>query len=401
MVSAPGSSASSIRGSAGAGPSASAEDVTQPPETLNLSEADELEASNSKDDSDGGKIKALLGILRRMMGVKDLAAIRLSLPANLLEPVPNLEYWHYLDRGDLFSVIGDYEDPLDRMLATIRFAFTKELKFVHGKVCKPYNSILGEHFRCHWIVQPPEVLEDGHIVPRGALATQQPKPLPSARGSISPASVTAPTTPVTSATSSFNGGKQMTPTNSSKRAAAANDTLSPDDANSERPSAQRGQSSLSNATTTSTSTETGGEPSKARKGLSRILGAGRSLKPSSNSVKSFDSSAATSSTGSESAPVASQKPAPPQSDAGIEDDDNDTDDGASDGGSFKTTKSQHAREGSSATHTSPDAVRHVAFLTEQVSHHPPISSFFVECKESGVQLHGVDQLSAKFTGTSA
>lgn len=44
--------------------------------------------------------------------------------------------------------------------------------------------------------------------------------------------------------------------------------------------------------------------------------------------------------------------------------------------------------------------RRITFITEQVSHHPPISSFFVECKDSGVQLCGVDQLSAKFTGTS-
>ena len=39
-------------------------------------------------------------------------------------------------------------------------------------------------------------------------------------------------------------------------------------------------------------------------------------------------------------------------------------------------------------------------MTEQVSHHPPISSFFCEAKEAGVQLYGVDQLGAKFTGTS-
>jgi hypothetical protein len=54
------------------------------------------------------------------------------------------------------------------MLAVIRFAFSKELKFVvrvplycnfcrlgadypvqKGKVCKPYNSVLGEHFRAY------------------------------------------------------------------------------------------------------------------------------------------------------------------------------------------------------------------------------------------------------------
>lgn len=42
----------------------------------------------------------------------------------------------------------------------------------------------------------------------------------------------------------------------------------------------------------------------------------------------------------------------------------------------------------------------LCFLTEQVSHHPPISSFFCEATDAGVQLYGVDQLGAKFTGTS-
>lgn len=28
---------------------------------------------------------------------------RVSLPASLLEPLPNLEYWNYLDRPDLFA----------------------------------------------------------------------------------------------------------------------------------------------------------------------------------------------------------------------------------------------------------------------------------------------------------
>ena len=56
------------------------------------------------------------------------------------------------------------------MLAVVKFTFTKDLKFVvrsgylhvirvltapqHGKICKPYNSVLGEHFRAHWDVVP-------------------------------------------------------------------------------------------------------------------------------------------------------------------------------------------------------------------------------------------------------
>lgn len=33
------------------------------------------------------------------------------------------------------------------MLEVLRFWYTKDLKYVKGKPCKPYNSTLGEFFR--------------------------------------------------------------------------------------------------------------------------------------------------------------------------------------------------------------------------------------------------------------
>ena len=42
----------------------------------------------------------------------------------------------------------------------------------------------------------------------------------------------------------------------------------------------------------------------------------------------------------------------------------------------------------------------VSYLTEQTSHHPPVSAFFVDCPQKGLTARGFDQLSAKFTGTS-
>ncbi|KAF2144598.1 uncharacterized protein K452DRAFT_144460 [Aplosporella prunicola CBS 121167] len=102
---------------------------------------------------DSSKLKTFLGILRKFMGVSDIATVRFSLPSQLLEPIPNLEYWNYLDRPETFISIGDSEDPLGRMLATLRFWFTKDLKYVKGKPCKPYNSALGEFFRCNWEVE--------------------------------------------------------------------------------------------------------------------------------------------------------------------------------------------------------------------------------------------------------
>ncbi|KAL1407285.1 hypothetical protein Q8F55_006706 [Vanrija albida] len=100
------------------------------------------------------KMKILLGLLKRLVGVKDVANLRLSLPASLLEPIPNLEYWQYADRADIFAAIGDSSDDLERMLAVLRFCFSKDLKFIRARLGKTYNSTLGEHFRCSWRVPP-------------------------------------------------------------------------------------------------------------------------------------------------------------------------------------------------------------------------------------------------------
>jgi hypothetical protein len=57
--------------------------------------------------------------------------------------------WRLLADG---RSIGDADDDLGRMLGCLRFWFTKDLKYVKGKPCKPYNSTLGEFFRCNWKV---------------------------------------------------------------------------------------------------------------------------------------------------------------------------------------------------------------------------------------------------------
>ncbi|KAL2841232.1 hypothetical protein BJY01DRAFT_13569 [Aspergillus pseudoustus] len=105
-----------------------------------------------KAPDESSKLKTFLSILRKFVGVSDIASVRFSLPAQLLEPTPNLEYWNYLDRPETFASIGKSEDALGRMLEVLRFWFTKDLKYIKGKPCKPYNSTLGEFFRCSWEV---------------------------------------------------------------------------------------------------------------------------------------------------------------------------------------------------------------------------------------------------------
>ncbi|KAL1958454.1 hypothetical protein VTO42DRAFT_4318 [Malbranchea cinnamomea] len=99
------------------------------------------------------RLMTFVSILKKFIGHPDIATARFSLPAQLLEPIPNLEFWNYLDRPDAFISMGKSDDELGRMLEVLRFWFTKDIKYVKGKPCKPYNSVLGEFFRCNWEVQ--------------------------------------------------------------------------------------------------------------------------------------------------------------------------------------------------------------------------------------------------------
>lgn len=42
----------------------------------------------------------------------------------------------------------------------------------------------------------------------------------------------------------------------------------------------------------------------------------------------------------------------------------------------------------------------VIFVTEQVSHHPPVSAYYVSCPQRHIELSGIDQISAKVSGTT-
>ncbi|KAF3941718.1 hypothetical protein ABW19_dt0206700 [Dactylella cylindrospora] len=114
-----------------------------------------------QDTETQGRIKLLLGILKKFIMVTDIANVRFSLPAELMEPIPNLEYWNYLDYPDAFVHLGEPDDEIERCISILRFWFTKDLKFIKGKPCKPYNSTLGEFFRCHWDVERPESTNGG------------------------------------------------------------------------------------------------------------------------------------------------------------------------------------------------------------------------------------------------
>ncbi|KAK4048099.1 hypothetical protein OIV83_004969 [Microbotryomycetes sp. JL201] len=111
-------------------------------------------AEKGSEVTDQGKVRTLLGVLKRCLSVKDLSSVRISLPASLMEPIGNLEYWSYADRPDFLCAVTESDDELERMLAVVRWTFTKDLKFVKAKIAKPYNSVLGEHFHAYWDTEP-------------------------------------------------------------------------------------------------------------------------------------------------------------------------------------------------------------------------------------------------------
>ena len=67
----------------------SAEETPSPPDDGSGAAADAAELPELETPADGevpsesGRLKQLLGLLKRSMGVKDLAAVRLSLPATV------------------------------------------------------------------------------------------------------------------------------------------------------------------------------------------------------------------------------------------------------------------------------------------------------------------------------
>ncbi|TFB06955.1 Oxysterol-binding protein [Trichoderma ghanense] len=212
-------------------------------------------ATPEEGHNEGSKLRTFLGILRKFVGVTDLASVRFSLPSQLLEPTPNLEYWTYLDAPNAFVAIGTSDEPLDRMLEVIRFWLTKDLKYAKGKPCKPYNSCLGEFFRCNW--------ETEDNAPR------------------------------------INTVDLQTPGSSS----------------------------------------------------SSIKGAAANLKAAAKSENSSSS--------------------------------------------VSLTVPQHGTPSNEA-----GKLLRISYLTEQTSHHPPVSAFYVTCPEKGITARGFDQITAKFTGTS-
>ncbi|KAI0360459.1 hypothetical protein OH77DRAFT_1418382 [Trametes cingulata] len=277
-----------------------------------------ISVPDTGDTGESGKLKMIVQLVKKCLGVKDIAAMRLSLPASLLEPIPNLEYWHYLDRPDLFAAINDSDDPFERMLAVLRFTFSKDLKFIRGKVCKPYNSVLGEHFRSHWDVIPVSYPSDPNEPPIHHLYVS--------------ASV-------------------------------------PDNA---------GSSWFSGPATHSM-------PDVAHPPFSENA----SVKSGKSGKSAFSFMSRGHSTTAKSTPATSPELVETNLEAGVS------------SLSLSNDRASGAADLLETDEAAADKPRvRIAYLTEQVSHHPPVSAFYAVCPSRHVELVGIDQISAKVSGTT-
>ncbi|KAI8986692.1 hypothetical protein BD414DRAFT_460953 [Trametes punicea] len=277
-----------------------------------------ISVPDSGDTGESGKLKMIVQLVKKCLGVKDIAAMRLSLPASLLEPIPNLEYWHYLDRPDLFAAINDSDDPFERMLAVLRFTFSKDLKFIKGKVCKPYNSVLGEHFRSHWDVIPVSYPSDPNQPPIHHLY-------------VSPPSTESPS-------SSWLHGPA-----------------------------------------------THSMPDVAHPAFSESA----SIKSGKSAFSGFSFMSRGHSATAKSTPATSPELVETNLDAGMSN------------LSLANDQSSAAVDLLETDETAADKPRvRIAYLTEQVSHHPPISAFYAVCPSRKVEMSGIDQISAKVSGTT-
>lgn len=283
------------------------------------------------------------------MGVSDIANLRLSLPASLMEPIPNLEYWQYADRPDFFAAIGDSPDDLERFLSVLRWGFSKELKFVRAKLGKPYNSALGEYFRCHWVV-PPVGLEARTREPvvRTHLYAG-PKDGQVSLGEMA-AAASAAGTPTMGPTTTASGSGSLAGDDVSVRSLGSTKSGK---AGGGGPNAAAAAAS---STSSSPNPNTGSSSGSARPTAN--------LKSSKSSTRSIFSSRSSKSAAADDAAAGM---------AGLS-----VSDGASSSGGAAPVP--------------------VVFLCEQVCHHPPISSAYYGCPDKGIEAVGVDQINAKVSG---
>ncbi|XP_062920414.1 oxysterol-binding protein-related protein 9 isoform X4 [Mobula hypostoma] len=125
------------------------------------------------DEGEGESVEEHKSVIMHLLSQVRLGMdlTKVVLPTFILERRSLLEmYADFFAHPDLFVSIVDQTDPRDRMVQVVKWYLSAFHAGRKGSVAKkPYNPILGEIFKCHWIVPEIEIEENAEPVAEGPI----------------------------------------------------------------------------------------------------------------------------------------------------------------------------------------------------------------------------------------
>uniref|UniRef100_A0A8C2TI90 Oxysterol-binding protein n=1 Tax=Coturnix japonica TaxID=93934 RepID=A0A8C2TI90_COTJA len=122
------------------------------------------------DDAEGESVEEHKSVIMHLLSQVRLGMdlTKVVLPTFILERRSLLEmYADFFAHPDLFVSISDQKDPKERMVQVVKWYLSAFHAGRKGSVAKkPYNPILGEIFRCHWVLPGTEaslVISEGPV----------------------------------------------------------------------------------------------------------------------------------------------------------------------------------------------------------------------------------------------
>ncbi|NXA48316.1 OSBL9 protein, partial [Nothocercus julius] len=125
------------------------------------------------DDGEGESVEEHKSVIMHLLSQVRLGMdlTKVVLPTFILERRSLLEmYADFFAHPDLFVSISDQKDPKERMVQVVKWYLSAFHAGRKGSVAKkPYNPILGEIFRCHWVLPGTEGEDDMEPVSEGPI----------------------------------------------------------------------------------------------------------------------------------------------------------------------------------------------------------------------------------------
>uniref|UniRef100_A0A8B9PM00 Oxysterol-binding protein n=1 Tax=Apteryx owenii TaxID=8824 RepID=A0A8B9PM00_APTOW len=125
------------------------------------------------DDGEGESVEEHKSVIMHLLSQVRLGMdlTKVVLPTFILERRSLLEmYADFFAHPDLFVSISDQKDPKERMVQVVKWYLSAFHAGRKGSVAKkPYNPVLGEIFRCHWVLPGTEGEDDMEPVSEGPI----------------------------------------------------------------------------------------------------------------------------------------------------------------------------------------------------------------------------------------